>query len=85
VLRKLVQEDRGQRHLSTDHKYFFDVTNDCKMTQAEVVAEANGRCGQEKLIGELKSGARTLHAPVNNLNANCAYMVMASLAWTLKA
>lgn len=85
VLRKLVQEDRGQRHLGTDFKYFFYVTNDRKMTQAEVVAEANGRCGQEKLIGELKSGARALHAPVNTLNANWVYMVMASLAWTLKA
>ena len=85
VLRKLVQEDRGQRCVGLDFKYFFYVTNDRKMTQAEVVEEANGRCGQEKLIGQLKSGARALHAPVNTLNANWAYMVMASLAWTLKA
>ena len=28
---------------------------------------------------------RALHAPVNTLNANWAYLVMASLAWTLKA
>jgi hypothetical protein len=85
VLRKLVQEDRGQRCVGLDFKYFFYVTNDRTLTQAEVVAEANGRCGQEKLIGQLKSGARVLHAPVNTLNANWAYMVMASLAWTLKA
>jgi hypothetical protein len=26
-----------------------------------------------------------VHAPVNTLHANWAYMVMASLAWTLKA
>lgn len=85
VLRKLVQEDRGQLCVGLNFKYFFYITNDRNMTQAEVVAEANGRCGQEKLIGELKSGAHALRAPVNNLNANWAYMVMASLAWTLKA
>jgi hypothetical protein len=28
---------------------------------------------------------RALHAPVNTLDANRAYMIMASLAWTLKA
>ena len=28
---------------------------------------------------------RALHAPVNTLNANWAYMIMAALAWTLKA
>jgi len=85
VLRKLVQEDRGQRCVGLDFRYFFYVTNDQKLTQAEVVAEANGRCDQEKLIAHLKSGVRALHAPVNTLNANWAYMVMASLAWTLKA
>lgn len=85
VLRKLIQEERGQLCVNTNFRYFFYVTNDRKMTQAEVIKEANGRCGQEKLIGELKDGLRALHAPVNTLNANWAYMVMASLAWTLKA
>lgn len=85
VLRKLVTEERGQLCVGTDFRYFFYVTNDRKLTQAEVVAESNGRCEQEKTIGELKSGVRALHAPVNTLNANWAYMVMASLAWTFKA
>jgi hypothetical protein len=85
VLRKLIQEDRGQLCVGLDFKYFFYVTNDRSLTQAEVIREANGRCEQEKLIGQLKSGTRALHAPVNTLNANWAYMVMASLAWTLKA
>jgi len=49
------------------------------------VREANDRCNQENLIEQLKNGARSLHAPVNTLNANWAYMVMASLAWSLKA
>ena len=55
------------------------------MTADEVVHEARSRCNQENLIGQLKSGVRALHAPVNTLNANWAYMVMASLAWSIKA
>ena len=47
--------------------------------------EANARCNQENLIAQLKNGVRALHAPVDNLVSNWAYMVMASLAWTLKA
>lgn len=50
-----------------------------------MVAEARGRCNQENLIAQLKGGLRALHAPVNTLHANWAYMVMAALAWNLKA
>ena len=46
---------------------------------------ANGRCNQENLIQQLKSGVRALSAPVDNLTSNWAYMVMGSLAWSLKA
>ena len=52
---------------------------------AEIVFEANGRCDQENLIGQLKSGAHALKVPVDNLLSNWAYMVIASLAWTFKA
>ena len=85
VLRKLVHEDYGQLCLETNYRYFFYVTNDRSLTAQEVVAEANGRCNQENLIAQHKSGVRALHAPVNNLAANWAYMIIASLAWTLKA
>ena len=47
--------------------------------------EARHRCNQENLIAQLKGGVRALHAPLNSLHANWAYMVMASLAWSLKA
>lgn len=39
----------------------------------------------EMLISQLKNGVHALHAPVNTMNTNGAYMLMASLAWTLKA
>lgn len=85
VLRKLIDEERGQLCIGSDFRYFFYVTNDRKLTQAEVIAEANGRCNQENLIAQLKSGVRALHAPLNTLEANWAYMVIASLAWSIKA
>ena len=54
-------------------------------SREEIVALANDRCDQENLIAQLKGGVRALAAPVDNLVSNWAYMVMASLAWTLKA
>jgi hypothetical protein len=85
VLRKMLEEERGQLSNGTDFRYFFYVTNDRKLTQQQVVAESNQRCAQEGILEQLKSGVRALHAPLNTLHANWAYMVMASLAWTLKA
>ena len=51
----------------------------------EIVVKANGRCNQENLIEQQKNDVRSLTAPVDNLVSNWAYMVMASLAWSLKA
>jgi hypothetical protein len=84
VLRKWIVEERGQRTIGEGFRYFFYITNDRSLAQEEVIAESNGRCNQENLIEQLKNGARALHAPVNSLNANWAYMVIASLAWSLK-
>jgi hypothetical protein len=85
VVRKTIHEDYGQLCLETNYRYFFYVTNDRSLTADQVVAEAAGRCNQENLIAQHKSGVRALHAPLNNLDANWAYMIIASLAWTLKA
>src|SRR5258708_34347765 len=55
------------------------------MSARDVVGEANERCAQEDVLDALKNGVRALHAPVNTLNVNWAYMVIASLAWSIKA
>ena len=55
------------------------------MTLGQVVREANGRCNQENLLAQLKSGVRALHAPLNTLNANWAYMAIVAIAWPLEA
>ena len=85
VVRKRILEERGQRCLGEFYRYFFYITNDRAMSPEEVVAEANHRCDQENLIDQLKNGVRALHAPVNTLEANWAYMLIASLAWNFKA
>ena len=85
VLRKNLTVERGEEALFDEIRYFFYITNDRDLTPVEVVAEANHRCDQENLIAQLKGGVRALHAPVNTLNANWAYMVMTALAWSLKA
>jgi hypothetical protein len=85
VVRKNLTVERGELALFDDVRYFFYITNNRTKTVASIVRLANGRCNQEKLIGQLKSGVRALDMPVDNLLSNWAYMVMASLAWTLKA
>jgi hypothetical protein len=85
VLRKRVGIDKGKKRLREEYRYFFYITNDREMTAEEVVFSANDRCNQENLIAQLKSGVPALTAPVDDLVSNWAYMVMASLAWSLKA
>jgi hypothetical protein len=85
ALRKNISHERGENVLFSEYRYFFYITNDWDMTADEVTNEARQRCNQENLISQLKSGVRALHAPVNTLCANWAYMTMAALAWSLKA
>jgi Transposase DDE domain group 1 len=85
VLRKRVEVGKGQLRLFEEYRYFFYITNDREMTAEEVVFSANDRCDQENLIAQLKGGVHALEAPVGDLVSNWAYMVMGSLAWSLKA
>lgn len=85
ALRKNLSVEKGEDVLFDEYRYYFYITNDESLSQEETIFEANGRCNQENLIAQLGGGVRALHAPVNTLNANWAYMVMASLAWSLKA
>jgi len=85
VLRKhLIIEKCGQK-LGEETRYFFYITNQWAWGRAAVVYFANGRCNQENLIEQLKNGVRALRAPSNTLLSNGAYMVIAALAWSLKA
>lgn len=85
VVRKNLSIEKGEYRLFDEVRYSFYITNDWKNPASEIVFEANARCNQENLIEQLKNGVRATSMPVDNLLSNWAYMVMASLAWTLKA
>jgi hypothetical protein len=85
VIRKNLSVERGENRLFDDIRYFFYITNDSRKSAAEIVFSANQRCNQENLNEQLRNGVRALRMPTDSLVSNWAYMVMSSLAWTLKA
>jgi len=85
VVRKNLTVEKGEIRLFDDVRYFFYITNDRKMTPQEIVLFANDRGNQENVIGQLKSGVNALRMPSDGLVSNWAYMVIAALAWNLKA
>jgi hypothetical protein len=85
VVRKNLSTEAADLVLFDHIRYFFYITNDRVTSAEEIVFLANDRCNQENLIEQLKNGARAMEMPVDALVSNWAYMVMASLAWTLKA
>jgi len=85
VLRKHLRLEKGKQGLGEEFRYFFYITNDREQSAAAIVALANGRCDQENVIAQLKSGINALRMPAGDLLANGAYMVIAALAWNLKA
>ena len=85
VVRKNISVEQGDQRLFDEIRYFFYLTNDRETAAAEVVFLANNRCNQENLIDQLKHGVGATRMPIDTLLSNGAYMVMAALAWTLKA
>lgn len=84
VRKNLIVSEPRQGRLFNDYRYFFYITNDAQSTAEEIVFSANQRCQQENILAQLKA-VRALHAPVDNLTSNEAYMLMTALAWNLKA
>jgi hypothetical protein len=78
------RQKKQQLRLLDDYRYFLYITNDSKSTPQEVVFDANDRCQQENVLAQLNA-VRALHAPLDNLLSNNAYMLITSLAWNLKA
>ncbi len=85
IVRKNLSVEKGEQALFDDVRYFFYLSNRNELWPDELVGRANGRCHQENLIEQLKIGVSAMAMPVGDLVSNWAYMVMASLAWTLKA
>jgi len=87
VLRKNISRTKGEDALIDEVRNFFWFTTygADTHTPACIVALANQRCDQENIIGQLKSGINALHAPVDDLLSNWAYMIIAALAWNIKS
>jgi len=85
VLRKNLTVEKGDLALFDDIRYFFYITNDRLMTPQQVVYFSNERCDHENDIDQLKNGVNAMRMPVDDLVSNWAYMVIAALAWNLKA
>jgi hypothetical protein len=85
ALRKNISRMRGEAVLLDDIRYFFYITTREDLSLAEVVACANERCDQENVIEQLKNGVNALRVPLYELISNWAHMVIASLAWNIKA
>jgi len=85
VVRKNISHEKGEQVLFPEIRYFFYITTREDLSATQVVELANERCDQENVIEQLKNGVNALRMPVDNLISNWAYMVMAALAWNLKA
>ena len=85
MLRKNLTVERGEVALFDEIRYFFYITNDWTLSPSEVVYFANERCDHENDIEQLKNGVKALRMPSDDLVSNWAYMVIAALAWNLKA
>jgi len=85
VVRKEIDVTSGQQLLFDKERYFFYITNESteEVPSREVITGANRRCNQENTISQLKA-CGALSAPLDTLESNAAYMLFASLAWTLK-
>lgn len=85
VLRKTIRVTEGQTELLPETRYFFYITNLKTESAEEVVRQARHRCDQENLIAQLKGQVPALSPVSNTLVSNWAWMVVGSLAWTLKS
>ena len=85
VVRKNISVQRGEQVLLDEIRYFFYITNRRDLKVEKVVGLANQRCNQENVVEQLKNGVNAMRMPVHDLVSNWAYMVMATLAWNLKA
>lgn len=85
AVRKQIEVTQGQLELEPEEKTFFYITNLTGVSAEEIVRHANQRCNQENLIAQLKGQVHALSPVSNTIQANQAWMTIASLAWTLKS
>jgi hypothetical protein len=87
VKRQRIETTQGQERLFTEYCHRFIITNipRRRMTAAQVLRFAFGRCDQENIIEQLKNGIAALRMPTGELLANHAFLMAGQLAWCLRA
>lgn len=85
VLKKTLKVTKGELQLFDDIRYLFYITNDLKMSARALIQFYRGRADHENDIEQLKNGVRAIQSPCDSLVSNWAYMVIAALAWDIKA
>jgi hypothetical protein len=85
VLRKNLSVEKGEQVLFDEIRYFFFIANDWCWPPQQIVYFAHERCDHENDIEQLKNGVKAMTWPVHDLVSNWAYLVIAALAWNLKA
>lgn len=85
VVRKNLSVEKGEARLFDELRHFSYITNRTDLSAEEIVYFANDRCNHENAIEQLKNGVNAMRLPVSDLLSNWAYMVIAALAWNLKA
>jgi hypothetical protein len=85
VVRKNLSVEKGEQLLFDDLRYFFFITDDWSLSPHEIVYFIHERCDHENDIEQLKNGVKAMTWPVHDLVSNWAHMVIAALAWNLKA
>ena len=85
IVRHRVTTKKGGKFLFDLYKYYFIITSNETWSKKKVVNYYYGRDNQENIIKELKNDFAGLWMPTGELLSNWAWMVIASLAWSLKS
>jgi hypothetical protein len=85
VRRVKIRETQGQQVLFEGYRYYFQLTDIGRWTPEEVVRFGYGRCDIENDIEQQENGIAAMKMPTGELQANAAYLLMAELAWNLRA
>lgn len=87
ICRKTIIVSKGEDLLFPEIRYFFFISNidQNDLSARDIIFQSNKRCDQENIIEQLKNGVGAMDLPSHTLDSNGAYMLIAGLAWNLKA
>ena len=85
VRKNLTVSEPRQGRLFEDYRYFFYITNEGSRRRPPRSCSRPTTAASRRTCWPSSTRCGRLHAPVDNLLSNWAYMLMTTLAWNLKA